>query len=62
MFRIAAERQLIENVELWFEYTKARNETAHPYDADTAKEVYSRSIEFITDAKLLLQKLESKND
>jgi nucleotidyltransferase substrate binding protein (TIGR01987 family) len=62
VFRIAAEKQLIENVELWFEYTKARNETAHTYDPDTAREVYQKAIRFVRDAKLLLKKLESKND
>lgn len=62
MFRIAAERQLIQNVELWFEYTKARNETAHTYDIDTAQDVYKTATAFLEDAKLLLKKLESKND
>ncbi|MBI4656840.1 MAG: nucleotidyltransferase substrate binding protein [Elusimicrobia bacterium] len=62
VFRIAAEKQLIENVELWFEYTKARNEIAHTYNPDTAQEVYQKAIKFIRDAELLLKKLESKND
>lgn len=62
IFRIAAERQLIDNVETWFEYTKARNETAHTYDIVKAKEIYKITKKFLEDAKLLLKILENKND
>ncbi|HBW47627.1 TPA: nucleotidyltransferase [bacterium] len=62
IFRIALEKQLIKDVELWFEYTLARNETSHTYDSDTAQEVYQKAIKFLDDAKLLLLKIESKND
>jgi len=62
ILRIALEKQLIKDVELWFEYTLARNETSHTYDSDTAQEVYQKAIKFLDDAKLLLLKIESKND
>lgn len=62
VFRIAAERQLITDPSLWFEYTKARNETAHTYDSGTAQEVYLKAAQFLPEAKKLLARLEAKND
>ncbi|OGS03658.1 MAG: nucleotidyltransferase [Elusimicrobia bacterium RIFOXYB12_FULL_50_12] len=62
IFRIAAEKQLIGDVAKWFEYTQARNETAHTYDNNTANEVFRKAKAFLKDAKKLLKELESKND
>lgn len=62
LFRIAAESQLITNTEDWFFYHKARNEVAHTYNIETAQNVYLAALRFATDAKILLQVLESKND
>jgi len=62
LFRIAAESQLIHNTEDWFFYHKARNEIAHTYNIETAQGVYLAALRFATDAKILLQVLESKND
>ncbi len=62
VFRIAAERQLIHDVEEWFKYTRARNETAHTYDTGKAKEVYEKAVGFFKEAELLLEKLKDKND
>lgn len=61
LFRMAAERQLIEDVEVWFDYAKARNETAHTYDADTAQDVYETALKFVLDARKLMNVLEVKN-
>jgi nucleotidyltransferase substrate binding protein (TIGR01987 family) len=62
LFRIAGERQIINNVENWLKYTQSRNETAHTYDNNTAIEVFESAKKFITDAKFLLKKLKEKND
>ena len=62
LFRIAAERRLIDNVEAWFVYTESRNETAHTYDPETAADVFESAKRFIVDAKLLLSRLNEKND
>ena len=62
LFRIAAERRLIKDVEAWFSYHKARNETAHIYDVMKAESVYAAVIRFAADAKELLKVLEGKND
>ena len=62
LFRIAAERRLIDAVDVWFQYSKSRNETAHTYDTDTAADVFEASKKFLGDAKQLLKNLEDKND
>lgn len=62
LFRIAAERRLIKDVDAWFVYHKARNETSHIYDQKKAESVYGTAIRFYADAKDLLRMLESKND
>lgn len=62
LFRIAAEHRLIADVEAWFSYHKARNETAHTYDKKKADDVYESAIRFLREARDLLNVLEEKND
>lgn len=62
LFRMAAERQLIGDVEAWFQYARARNETSHTYNTRTAADVFESAKAFVKDAKSLLQRLENKND
>ncbi len=62
LFRIAAENQLITEVNCWMEYHEARNETAHTYDKNTAQEIFEAAKKFLSDAKELLKNLEAKND
>ena len=62
LFRLAAESQLISDVEVWFEYNKSRNETAHIYERKTAEDVYRAVIGFAVHARALLAALEEKND
>ena len=61
LFRLAAESQLITDVEQWMTYHRARNKTSHTYDADVAESVYCAARDFLTDAKLLLEALEARN-
>jgi nucleotidyltransferase substrate binding protein (TIGR01987 family) len=61
LLRAAAEKGLIADVEAWFKYRKMRNITAHTYDHEKARQVYKDTSGFITDARLLLEKLEALN-
>jgi nucleotidyltransferase substrate binding protein (TIGR01987 family) len=61
LFRIAAENGLIEDVEAWFQYHLARNQTSHTYDPPIAASVYARSLAFARDATSLLEILEARN-
>ena len=62
LFRMAAERHLIRDVEAWFDYQKSRNKTTHTYDEKTAASVFAAAVRFAGDAKYLLKALEAKND
>ena len=62
LFRLAAEHQLIENIDQWMVYHDERNETAHTYDKNKAQEVFEAAKSFLKDAKICLKNLESRND
>ena len=62
LFRLAAESRLITDVENWFKYHAARNETAHTYDPAKAAEIFALATPFAADARKLLQILEQRND
>ena len=62
LFRMAAENKLISDVERWFQYHSARNDTVHTYDSAKASQIYSISTPFAADAKTFLQELERRND
>ena len=40
LFRISAERQLIDDFDRWIEFHRARNKSTHIYDEEIANEVY----------------------
>ena len=61
LFRLAAENRLIDDVEAWFQYHIARNETSHTYDPNVAARVYARSLDFTADAARLLTELEARD-
>ncbi|MCS6997667.1 MAG: nucleotidyltransferase substrate binding protein, partial [Casimicrobiaceae bacterium] len=60
VLRVAAEKGLISDVDAWFRYRKMRNITAHTYDQEKARQVYQCTLEFLNDARALLQKLEAR--
>lgn len=60
VLRTAAERGYIDNVEQWFDYRKARNQTSHTYDAAVAAHVFASARPFLTNARILLQRLEER--
>lgn len=61
LFRLAAEQHLIDDVEKWFGYHRARNETSQTYDPPVAAVVYASSLEFAGDAEALPARLEARN-
>ena len=61
ILRTAFERGYVKNVEQWFEYRKARNQTSHTYDMKVASHVYSFARPFLAEAKYLLENLERSN-
>lgn len=61
VLRVAAEKGLITDVEAWFKYRQMRIITAHTYDHGKAQKMYQGTLDFIADARALLQKLEARN-
>jgi nucleotidyltransferase substrate binding protein (TIGR01987 family) len=57
LFRLAAEKRLIDDPLIWFEFHKARNETSHTYNEAKAQEVYDTTREFAVAAKHLMDAL-----
>ena len=57
LFREAGRLGLISNVEAWFGYYEARNETSHTYDPLIAESVFSQAELFLPDAISLLEAL-----
>ena len=59
LIREGAVRGFIEDPEKWFVYREQRNITSHIYDQRKAQSVYKTAIEFLPDALMLLEKLET---
>ena len=57
LFREAGRLRIITNVEAWFGYHEARNETAHTYDPQIAQSVFEQAALFLPDAINLLEAL-----
>lgn len=62
LFRMAAENQLINDVDKWMEFHQSRNETSHTYDNTTAEDVYVIAAEFAPVAEVFLKKIHTRND
>ena len=61
LFRLGVEYRLIDGVDDWMAYHRARNLTSHTYRQATAEEVYAVVPAFLENAKALLSALESRN-
>lgn len=61
LIRMAAEAGLIQNVPAWFEYRDLRNITAHTYDPEKARRVFSSAPALLLDTRQLLAALETRN-
>ena len=62
LFRLAAESQLIKDVEQWMAFHKGRNETSHTYDAATAEDVFAIAASFAPEAERFLENIAGRND
>ena len=62
LFRLAAEKALLNDPEQWFEYHQKRNRTSHTYDLNTAESVYRSAVSFVHDAQQLLDVLQKRID
>ncbi len=62
LFRLGAENRLIDDVDRWMRYHRARNLTSHTYRETTANEVYAVIPAFLEDVRHLLVALEARND
>ncbi len=62
LFRMAARYGLIKDPLPWFSFGDARNLTSHTYNEEKAESVYNSAVDFIDDARHLLEKLEKRND
>jgi nucleotidyltransferase substrate binding protein (TIGR01987 family) len=60
ILRDALEENLINDIEKWFDFLKARNASTHTYNEPTADEVYKLAIQFPSEARILLQKMKEK--
>jgi len=60
MIRVAGERELVANVEAWFNYREKRNLTSHTYDERKAKQVFAVLPRFAKDAADLLSRLQAR--
>lgn len=59
LIRTAAEKGLISDPNLWFEYRERRNITSHTYNREKADDVYKIVEDFLTHAQILLAQLTS---
>jgi len=62
MIREGAERGMIDDPLVWFDYRQKRNLTTHTYNEAVSKDVYSAAVAFSSDAKALLAALIQRND
>ena len=61
LIRLAAQYGLITDVESWFGYGDARNQTSHTYDGTTATVVHEVARRFLADGEAFLSALRELN-
>ncbi len=62
LYRLAAEHGLIDDVDAWMRFHRARNLTSHTYNEHTAQEIYRIAVQFLPYAATLLERLQVRND
>jgi nucleotidyltransferase substrate binding protein (TIGR01987 family) len=60
LLRIALEIGLIEDVNAWFTFREARNQTSHAYDQNKAEMVFQVAINFLEKDKFLIEQLQKR--
>lgn len=58
IIREAGKQGLVDSVEDWFEFLKARNETSHAYSEPIAEKVYRAAIKFSPAVEKMISRLE----
>ena len=58
LFRVAAEKGLIDDPAAWFTFHAARNRTSHMYAEEVAEEVYGVALNFAPLARNFLNRME----
>jgi nucleotidyltransferase substrate binding protein (TIGR01987 family) len=58
VLRAAKQEGLVDSLEMWLEFLKARNLTVHTYNQKTAEEVYLQASRFPAEVIHLLSKLD----
>lgn len=61
LLRVAAERGLISDVALWFEFRQQRNITAHTDNDNEANRIYDSILAFHKEAHYVLEKLQQRH-
>lgn len=61
LFRVGAERGLVQDVEAWFDYRERRNITSHTYDEAKAARVFEALPAFAEHAEELLVRLKESS-
>jgi nucleotidyltransferase substrate binding protein (TIGR01987 family) len=61
LIREAGRQGLIDSVEAWFEFHKARHLTSHTYSLKVAEQVYETAVRFAKSARVLLDRLDTLN-
>jgi len=57
LYRLAAQKGLINDPECWFVFHQGRNETSHTYDEKTANDIYLLVLDFLPVAEKLFKEL-----
>jgi nucleotidyltransferase substrate binding protein (TIGR01987 family) len=60
LFRLAAERRLIEDFGRWLHYHRSRNRTSHTYNENVANEVYQCAKDFSDDLRAFVETMEQR--
>ena len=61
LVRTAAEKGLLRDPVLWFDFREQRNITSHTYDAAKAASVYETAVQFLDEARFVLNELVKRN-
>ena len=57
LYRLAAQKELIDDPEIWFVFHQGRNETSHTYDESVANDIYLLVLDFLPVAEKLFKQL-----
>ena len=61
LYRLGAQKGLIDDPEKWFEYHRARNETSHTYDRKKSDYIYQLTFGFLSSVQFLLRVIKVKD-